>query len=178
MESADCVLDRPTEAGQDYAALDCLHHPGDGQDARVVVHDRPFPLQAYVGNGHRTQPLQGPPDPEGSEGADHSGDGEFRAVVAGGPFQRLRLNQASHGSDTEIPQLHLHTIPHAIASPASSTVVTGEPRVKGNPPCCPPRGYPEGVVLPLLKKDKGPGRDHRPGPFTSTEPWVGQHAAP
>lgn len=89
---------------------DRLQHPLDRQDAGVVLHDGLPPLQTHLDIRNPVQPLQGPLDAEGSAGAHHARDGEFRAAVGGRSFQQLRPDQASPGSDAQVPQLHLHRL--------------------------------------------------------------------
>jgi hypothetical protein len=105
---ADGVLDCPPQSRKDHAAPDCLDHLKDREGSWIVVYNCALPLQVDVYGRRSTQPLQGPPDPKSSKGADHSGDGEFRAPMTRQSLQGLRPNQASHGGDTEVPQFHLH----------------------------------------------------------------------
>jgi hypothetical protein len=77
------MLDCPPESWEDHAAPDCLDHQDDRQSSRIIVYGCALPLQIDVYDRRPTQPFQGLPDPKSSKGADHSGDGEFRAPVTG-----------------------------------------------------------------------------------------------
>ena len=129
------ALDGAAGRGKHDGAPDRLDHPGGGKDARVEVHGGALPLQADLRTGRSREPVQGSLYPAGSERADHAGDGQLRAAVAGGLLQGRQAEQASHGGHPEITQLQFHSILpiKGTRGCTGTTVVIESPRVKGNP---------------------------------------------
>ncbi len=112
---SDGTLDGLTEPGQDDGAADCLDHLRNGQGARVVVHDRALPLQTYLRSGRPPEPLQGSPDPTGSERTDHPSNRQLRTAVAGRLVQALRPEQSGHWGHANVAQVQPHAYSRVMA---------------------------------------------------------------
>ncbi len=102
MARAGGALDRAPGCGKHDGVPDRPDHPSGGEDARVEVHGGALPREAHLRAAGSRQPFQGSLHPEGSERADHAGDGQLRPAVAGGLRERRRAEQASHGGHPEI----------------------------------------------------------------------------